>query len=128
MGRLGIDQDQKMELVYEYTGGRTTSSSQMTITECDKLIAALSQQQPDGWQRHQFKDPHARQRGKMLMWCHQLGWEVRDGKKYKVDYVRLNNQIARNIDMQGQTWDTLNAQQLNVMVNQLEAIYRKTHL
>lgn len=41
--KLSIDQDQKEELVSDYTNGRTVRSSEMTIGECDRLIATLTE-------------------------------------------------------------------------------------
>jgi hypothetical protein len=47
LGKVGIDQDTKADMVFNYTDGRTMHSAEMTCMECDALIRALRKMIPD---------------------------------------------------------------------------------
>lgn len=81
-------QEEKADLVYQHTQGRTTRSSEMLYNECASLIGYLnnmvSRKQRS---RFDYNDPANRMRRKILSICHEMGWETDSGK---IDWPRLN--------------------------------------
>lgn len=89
IGQLGIDAEHKEELVYQYSNGRTTSSAEMIIPECQALINHLKAA-TKGYSK--VKDPKSDpanvMRRKILSICHEMGWknEISD----QIDWEKLN--------------------------------------
>jgi hypothetical protein len=79
-------QKNKASLVFAFTEGRTESSSEMSIGECNSLIA---------WLQNLDKprvDPADKMRKKILSICHDMNWELVSGK---IDWDRLNNWLKK---------------------------------
>lgn len=87
LGKLGIDTEQRHELVHQFTNGRTTSSKALTAVECNQLIHTLEKQVNDGEGEKLY-----RMRRKMFSLSHDLGWELPNGK---VDRARLDGFLAK---------------------------------
>lgn len=87
-GRLAIcNDDLKEELVMRFTNGRTPRSSEMDVRECQALINYLQ-----ALVNKTFNDPADRMRKKILSICHEMGWELPNGK---IDWDRLNGYLTK---------------------------------
>lgn len=75
LGQLGIDTEQRHELVLQFTHGRTHSSRAMLALECNQLIHSLEKQYESGEGQKQYN-----MRRKVFSLAHELGWELPDGK------------------------------------------------
>lgn len=75
LGMLHIDAEQKVWLVEQYTEGRSTSTKDMTINECQALIDHLAKVAIDT-----NADRANVMRRKAFAIAHELGWETQDGK------------------------------------------------
>lgn len=75
LGQHGLT-DNREEIAWEVSGGRTSKLSELTYQETNALIKRL-----------QGGGARDRMIGKMLSMAHEMGWEVEGGK---VDMDRLN--------------------------------------
>lgn len=80
ISKLGINHDEKGDLVDQYTRGRTKKSSEMFFYEMEHLLRSLRLVAPKG----SSGDNHMRRT--VFSIAHQLGWETGDGH---VDTDRL---------------------------------------
>lgn len=121
VGELNIDSEQKEELVYQYTNGRTTSSSKMLIDECQMLINHLNSikrgmtPKPDKWK----ETPENVMRRKILAICHELQW-TKDGK---VDLKRLDEWLKKT-GVHHKKLNDLTLQELPAQITQLEQVLK----
>ncbi|CAN5309619.1 hypothetical protein BH09BAC1_BH09BAC1_14330 [soil metagenome] len=143
IGALRIDAEMKGQLVYEFTNGRTSSSSEMEATECRYLISHLAEKEhqmklatkepqkpkPINQNRKEDKEKANKMRRKVFAFCHQLGWYVpglfKDGKPV-LDYVRIDKFCIAS----GHAHKALNdykVDELPMLVSQFETVF-KTHL
>lgn len=88
---LNIEQEQHEELVYHYTNGRTSKSSQMTSHECQALINHLNAVKKgtvtdNGRTRTTTMDGKEKMRRKLISICHEMKWRVNG----KADVEALN--------------------------------------
>lgn len=72
--QLGIDEEQKLDMVSSYTNGRTTSSSQMYWHECQNLINFLNAQASGK------ADVADRKRKRVISQMRQAGYVTATGK------------------------------------------------
>lgn len=81
--------DQRAVLAYQYSGGRTESTGQLTKYECQKLITKLQAEVNK-------TKPSSNQKTKMLRKffkiCYQLEWTTDEGK---LDYQRIDNWLKK---------------------------------
>lgn len=85
------------ELVYSYSGGRTTDSAELTDLETDELIRHLDQMQSlsrktDLPTRSGVDRRGQKMRRRILSLCHTLGWNAWDhtAKRHVIDWERLD--------------------------------------
>ena len=78
LNRLGIDSEQKAELVALHTGNRTTSSAAMSYRECQALISALRDSERDLTR----KDAQERdtKRKRVISHLKEAGYTLPDGR------------------------------------------------
>lgn len=94
--RLGIDLEGKEDLVSQYTQGRTTSSREMNVEECQALINELN--------RHTAPDLLDTKRKRVIAHLAEAGYLTPEGKpdmvgiygwvrrqKYKLEFNSLNS-------------------------------------
>ncbi|MDZ4212788.1 MAG: hypothetical protein U1C59_13850 [Methylotenera sp.] len=81
-------QDMKDELVLQFSGERTTHSTELTITEMRQLLTHLNGEPDDRLQ----KEKENRQRRRIMSMCYTLGWTKYDDniKREVVDFARLD--------------------------------------
>lgn len=72
--QLGIDEEQKLDLISQYTSGRTTSSSKMYWNECQNLINFLNAQ------RGSVVNLADRKRKRVIAQMRQAGYVLENGK------------------------------------------------
>lgn len=124
IGELNIDTEQKEELVYQYTNGRTTSSSKMLIDECQSLINHLNAikkgmtPRPDKWK----ENIENVMRRKILAICHELQWT----KGGKVDLPRLDDWLIKS-GMYHKKLNDLTAKELPSQITQLEKVLQSSY-
>lgn len=82
IGMLGIDPEQKAYLVEQFTEGRSSSSRDMSTTECQALIDHLAKVATDT-----NADRANVMRRKAFAIAHELGWEDETGN---VDRARFD--------------------------------------
>ena len=99
--KLNIDKEVKEELVYEYSEGRTSSSTGLKIYEADKLIEHLKKLERELDLKTQankvsglpsYDTPENKQRRKIFAICHEMRWTYTEGK---VDKKRLNEWMLK---------------------------------
>lgn len=81
LNQCGLDELDKVEIVFEYTNGRTTSLKEMNQRETTKLVNTLNER------LNPVKAKKDKQVGKILSMAHEMHWELPDGK---VDMKRLD--------------------------------------
>lgn len=86
VGKLFIPDDVKRMLVYDFTKGRETSSSKMTMEECQALINFLNSK------KKQYADKSDNMRKKILSICHEMQWAVNG----QIDWKRLNEFLNKS--------------------------------
>lgn len=93
LGKLKIDAEEKREMVYEVTEGRETSSGQLTVAECDRLIQSLQGKQGYKPGMEKYKDdPTDKQRKKILAICREMRWVTSENR---VDFIALNTWLLK---------------------------------
>lgn len=107
LSKAGLS-EQKDEIVYEYTDGRTTHLTDMNQTETAALIKALSGKSK--------KDAMV---GKILSMAHEMGWELPDGK---VDMKRINAWCEK-YTKQKKALDQIPVNELPAVVTVFEKVY-----
>lgn len=85
INELKIDKETKEDLVYTFTQGRSASSSDMSVDECQSLIGYLEYTKP------RKTDKANKQRKKILSICHEMDWRVNE----KVDFKRLEDYLLK---------------------------------
>lgn len=107
--------DQKADLIEQYTDGRTRSSREMSEREAEALVSALKQEKERQTKKSIAKAIH--------LLC-LLGYVRGNGDP---DYGRINTFI-QNIGSNNphrKTLHYLNRKELNAVVTQIEAMYKK---
>lgn len=89
IGMLRISKEQKEELVYTYTDGRSGSSADLTEGECNLLLMFL-QDMYNKKQNH-FDERAVAMRRKFFATARDHGWVVND----KPDYKRINGWLLK---------------------------------
>lgn len=95
LNKLGIDTETRQEIVSTYTQGRTSSSSKMSVTECQAMINDLRQRSPNDTAADQM-------RKKIISLFIKQGYTLPNGKadmdainiwtnKYGHQHKNLNN-------------------------------------
>jgi hypothetical protein len=95
--QLKIDKEGKQELVFAATGGRSTSSWDLTVQECTVLCKQLSEKaktttapaqvSPKPKTEKQWTSPEDRMRKKILSIGHELGLKLNNGS---INMARVN--------------------------------------
>jgi hypothetical protein len=123
---LGIDADTRKELVHDYTGGRATSASELTLQEAQRLINMLVAQVPG---TPTPAKPRAgicteAQRKQVCSLMHQLGWYIQDAQGGKrLNFPRLAAFMAKHPATYPVTrLNALTVQQATTLINQLTAL------
>ncbi len=124
LNRLGIDDGTRHDMMFNFTGGRTTSSTELTKEECSILIEKLlSILDNDGKKQDRLlKDLKQKSRRtifKLMYDCGFLDAGMNNAEKLTV----INKWIANKTKFDGKLND-LNYKQLDSIIRQLQAIRR----
>ncbi|WP_346236139.1 hypothetical protein ABDK00_016970 [Niabella insulamsoli] len=117
--RLGIDKEQKADLVRQFSYDRTDTSRELTVIEARAMIDHLSRQVKPDARREKMV-------GKIFYYAHELGWVkknkegriVADGQAvdaWMLKYSYLHKKLNR-----------YNFEELPKLVSQFEAFYKST--
>lgn len=114
--KLGLDDDDKKSLVYQYTRGRSTSMRQMTHQEASNMLRDLARQIPN-------YEAIERMKRKIIGLARSLGWREKYDKGF---YKAINNFIVANGAVKKRL-NSLSFEELPKVVSQFETML-KTHL
>jgi len=127
ISKLGIDAEQKEELVYNFTLGRTAESKMMYSIEMQQLINALNNRM----QSREKKVVHTsdacdKMRKKILSICYEMQWTVFNTSKNRnvIDYVRLNEFLLKSGAVK-KILNDLKYEELQLVVSQFELMNLK---
>lgn len=112
--KLGIDDDQKQDLVAQVSEGRETSSKNLTYNECDKLIKHLQSLVNEN------HDKSNKMRRKILSICHEMKWTL-PGKK--LDWQKINTWLLKYGYLH-KPMNDYTAQELPSLVSQFEGLLK----
>lgn len=96
-GKLKVDKETKEDLVSQYTSGRTLSSAEMTIPECQALINNLQHMANETVKvmvtpkAPTAQNPSDKMRKKILSICHEMNWK----EKGHLDWTRINGWLLK---------------------------------
>lgn len=86
LGKLGVEKEQKEELVFGFSGERTISSAELTMQECYSLCNHLQ------GMIYASDDRADVMRKKVLSICHEMKWKLESGK---IDWEHLNDWLMK---------------------------------
>jgi methyl coenzyme M reductase subunit D len=127
IGKLGFDAEQKEELVYSYTLGRTVESKMMYYIEMQQLINALTSRVKSVDNKVKVTvDACDKMRKKILSLCYEMQWTIFDTSKKRtvVDYVRLNEFLLKSGTVK-KLLNELDYDELQQVVSQFELMNLK---
>jgi len=113
--KMAGDKDYKRDLVQEYTNGRETSTTKLSVSEAGRLIQDLRQTVQSATDIKKLK-----KRRLIIHYAHMKGWESNDRK---VDMERVNGWCVKY----GQYHKLLNAHnltELSHLIVQMEKAYK----
>ena len=117
-GAIKNDQEAKESLITQYTGDPDLGSvKDLGAQQADRLISDLRVL------KQKSIDPADRMRKKILSICHDMGWELEDGR---IDWKRLNGWLIKY----GYLHKKLNdykLQELPALVTQFENVQRSSY-
>lgn len=126
---LGIDQETKEELVYQFTKGRESSSSKMLVFECQALINHLNVLKNEAHATNRRvtnqtvssadKAKSQKMRRKILSTCHEMNWR----KNGALDWPRINAFLLKSGYLQKPLND-YTAQELPKLVTQFDQVLK----
>lgn len=130
---LGIDSDTKQELIYEYSGGRTSKSSELYQMEAHKLIGDLAEKanptKPQTTKLTQeeleAKYPGHKMRRKVISIARELGWFERNSGKFEIG---LLNSFLVKYGFGHKTLNEYNYEELPRLISQMEKIQVKDYV
>ena len=107
----------KEDLVYQFTGGRTTSLRQMTIEEYKRMCASM-RESDQGFNPDTFRVEIKRRRSAVLHRMQKLGVDTSDWAH--VDNFCMNPKIA------GKRFAKINIDELTGLIPKLESMIKKS--
>lgn len=118
---LGVDKEAKEDLVYQYTKGRTTSSAQMLMPECEALNNNLQHLlNRSGKQKSKKPNtPANNMRGKILSICHEMNWHING----ELDWKRINNFLFKYGYLK-KAFNDYTASELPTLITQFEQLLK----
>lgn len=106
-----LPEDVVDSLIYQFSGGRSTSRKSLTFNEATELISELSK-----------TDPARRMRNKVFALCHDLGWLYRD--MHELNALIIDRFLARHGAVK-KPLRYCNPKELVKIVTQLEEVQRR---
>lgn len=106
----------KEDLVYQFTGGRTTSLREMTINEYRHMCASM--RESDGMSQEMFRVEIKRRRSAVLKRLQKLGVDTTNWAH--VDNFCMNRKIA------GKRFAAISLEELSDLIPKLENMLRKS--
>lgn len=118
IGKLGLSKEVKEDLVYEYTGGRSSSSKDMDMQECQALINYLNVLARGA---DQHTDRANRMRRKIIAICHEMGWKLETGA---INMKKVNDFCIQHSTLK-KDLNSHTVQELPKLVTQFEQLLKK---
>jgi hypothetical protein len=116
-GKMKMDKEQKQMIVEGFSGGRCTSSKDLSVQEALKVIQHLKDLQPDEPDR----GPMVR---KIFAMCHDLGWTKVNGQGKKVANGKRFDEWAVKNSYLKKSLDKYTYAELPKLVSQFQYVYR----
>jgi len=119
---LRMTTDEKADMVYSYTGGRTRTSREMLATECSRMTDHLQKIYNERKAKSKTAipdDPANRMRRKVLSICHEMNWR-KDGK---IDWPHLNEWMLKYSYLHKEL-NAYTEQELPKLITQFENLLR----
>ena len=114
---LGIDADQKRDLVYNASKGRITSSAKLDYTEMAELIEHLQSLVNSSPEQQKA----SKMRKKIMSIFHELNWETKGGQ---LDYGRINGWMTKSSYLH-KFLNDYTVQELPRLVTQVDTMLKK---
>ena len=122
--KAGIEDDDRHDLIEQFTGGRTRSSKDLTSAEAYKLITTIS-----GRQEKKIQDEIKKLLRSIYMLSMKISFLNKDYSNATDEDYELNkakiNMFARSKSKAQKNVSAMTLSELNDFKKQLEAIYRK---
>lgn len=120
LNRLGINKDSQEDMVYSFTNGRTTKSSEMTYIECNSMIKEL-EFQAEGMQKREgkFKQQLRRNIFKLMYDTGLINNSMDSEGKMEMINAWAKNKLHFTKEL-----NYLSIDELNRFVRQLQAVRR----
>lgn len=113
MNTMHIVGDDKEVMILGFTGGRSSSRSDLTFLEAKKLIQHLKQTDPN--------EPAAdKMRKKIISLAHEMHWKLPSGK---ADMKRID-EWAKKYGYKHKSLDNYSYKELPTLVSQFENMYK----
>lgn len=129
LGKLNLEQEVKQQLVFNHTQGRTTSTKEMQINECQALINYLNHLQKNIVEVKEVPapvkliTPEQKMRRKVLSICHEMGWRLPSGK---IDINRVNAFCLNHSTLKKEL-NAHTAKELPKLISQFEQLLKKQY-
>ena len=123
----------KPNIVASFTNRRTASSKELYATEADAVIKHLNEelrkkkekQKPTftASDKEAYAEKCCNMRNAIIAVAHNLGWEISEGERKKVDMQRLNAWLEKYA---GGELNKLSAAKLQDALTQIQLFYKKS--
>lgn len=107
------------DLAMQYSNGRTSSTKKLYESECEELIGKLSKMVEEQG-RQQTPRAILKMRRRFFAVCHELGWELSNGK---LDYARINRWLLR-YGVHKKSINAYTAKELPELISQIDALLK----
>lgn len=122
LGKLGISDDIKKELVFQVTNGRTEKSSEMSYTEASDLIRMLNAQIVSKERgKNELLQNERREVFKLMYDCGLIFSSDTTANKLIV----INNWIEKKTAFKNKRLNDLNLDEISTLITQLRAVRRR---
>jgi len=126
LSQLNINDENKKELVYQFTNGRTERSSEMEYRECNNLIMSLQEQlitlKNKQANERQYSGIEQGLRREIFKLMYDIGF-IHNREDNKRKLLVINAWIKKKIKLEKQL-NELSVDELNKMIKQLRTVRR----
>jgi hypothetical protein len=126
IGELGITDEAKADMVYQYTGGRTEKSSEMEYLECEELISKLYALRREQYEasRHERQNESTLNGMRRMIFRLMYDSGLLEPTLPNPEKVGVINRFLSTRSNINKTLNELNIDELTRVINQLQAVRR----
>ncbi len=122
LAKLGIDKYTCSDMVFNFTGGRTTSSAELTINECNTLIKKLEAALYKDIKKQNRQIADLRQKARRTVFKLMYDCGFLDSSMNNTEKVNIINAFIKQRTRFKGILDSLSYEELGAVINQLQAI------